>query len=379
MPCLNEALTLERCILEAQSFLARSGVSGEIIIGDNGSTDGSPEIARKLGARVVDVPVRGYGAAIHCATLAARGRYVIVGDSDLSYDFAHLDGFLDKLREGFELVMGNRFQGGIQPGAMPWKNRWIGNPSLTGIGRLLFRCPAGDFHCGLRGFSVDAFSRLNLQTTGMEFASEMVIKATLHGQRIAEIPTVLRPDGRDRPPHLRPWRDGWRHLRFMLLYSPRWAFLYPGLILLFVGLLLTGRLLIGPLTIGGVSFDTHSMLFSGFMALAGYQAVLFGIFSKVYGISHGLLPSDSWMQRFSTSITVERGLILGLILLVAGFLGSVRTVLLWGDASFGPLLPDQLLRPVLASVISIAFGVETIFASLFLGVLGLQLRRDAHI
>lgn len=379
MPCLNEALTLERCILEAQSFLARSGVSGEIIIGDNGSTDGSPEIARKLGARVVDVPVRGYGAAIHCATLAARGRYVIVGDSDLSYDFAHLDGFLDKLREGFELVMGNRFQGGIQPGAMPWKNRWIGNPSLTGIGRLLFRCPAGDFHCGLRGFSVDAFSRLNLQTTGMEFASEMVIKATLHGQRIAEIPTVLRPDGRDRPPHLRPWRDGWRHLRFMLLYSPRWAFLYPGLILLFVGLLLTGRLLIGPLPIGGVSFDTHSMLFSGFMALAGYQAVLFGIFSKVYGISHGLLPSDSWMQRFSTSITVERGLILGLILLVAGFLGSVRTVLLWGDASFGPLLPDQLLRPVLASVISIAFGVETIFASLFLGVLGLQLRRDAHI
>ena len=235
MPCLNEAETLERCISKAQAWLRRAQVDGEVIVGDNGSSDGSQDIARRSGARVVEVVERGYGSALWNATRAARGRYLVMGDSDDSYDFSNLDAFLQALREGNDLVMGNRFRGGIVPGAMPWKNRHIGNPILTGIGRLLFRCPAHDFHCGLRGFSKEAFLRMDLRTSGMEYASEMVIKATVLGMRITEVPTRLAKDGRSRPPHLRPWRDGWRHLRFMLLFSPRWLFLHPSLAAIVIG------------------------------------------------------------------------------------------------------------------------------------------------
>ena len=254
MPCLNEAETLEKCIVKARSFLERSGISGEVVIGDNGSTDGSIGIARRCGARVVDIPIRGYGAALNGAIIASRGKYCVMGDSDDSYDFSNLDLFVKELRAGADLVMGNRFLGGIEPGAMPWKNRYIGNPVLSGVGRFLFRAPAKDFHCGLRAFSRDAFLRMDLRTTGMEFASEMVIKATLMGMKIVEVPTTLSPDGRSRPPHLRPYRDGWRHLRFMLLFSPDWLFLYPGLVLMFAGLLLGAKLLASPVYINGVAF-----------------------------------------------------------------------------------------------------------------------------
>src|SRR6185437_13787027 len=246
MPCLNEAETLGECIRKASACLDNNGICGEILVGDNGSTDGSRELAGLLGARVVAVPLRGYGAAIYHASLAARGRYVIVGDSDDSYDFTGLMPFVDKLRAGYDLVMGNRFLGGIKPGAMPWKNRYLGNPALTSIGRLFFRSPASDFHCGLRGYRLDAFNDLDLRMTGMEFASEMVIKATLKGKRIAEVPTTLSPDGRSHRSQLRPWRAGWRHLRFMLLFSPNWLFFYPGAALILLGALLGGRLLAGP-------------------------------------------------------------------------------------------------------------------------------------
>src|SRR3954470_11821138 len=285
MPCLNEAETLAACIRKAQSYLERSGVSGEIIIGDNGSTDGSPEIARRCGARVIAIPLRGYGAALYGATQAACGQYCIMGDSDDSYDFTNLDGFLEKLRAGYDLVMGNRFTGEIKPGAMPWKNRYIGNPVLSAIGKTLFRSPAGDFHCGLRGYSKAAFRRMDLRTTGMEYASEMVIKATILNMRITEVPTTLSPDGRDRPPHLRPWRDGWRHLRFMLLYSPNWLFLLPGLALMLLGAVVTGRLLIGPWRIGGVELDVHTLLYASFAIFVGFQITLFGIFYKVLAIA----------------------------------------------------------------------------------------------
>ena len=264
MPCLNEAETLARCIGKATRFLDESGVAGEIVIGDNGSTDGSIEIAERHGARVVDVPIRGYGAAVYHAALAAKGRYVIMGDADDSYDFSALAPLVAKLRDGYDVVMGNRFLGGIRPGAMPWKNRYIGNPILSSIGRLFFRCPARDFHCGLRGFSADAFRRMDLRTTGMEFASEMVIRATLLGMRITEVPTTLDPDGRSRPPHLRPWRDGWRHLRFMLLFSPRWLFLIPGLALMLTGHYRYGVALDGP------RFHRGRSVWRAYHALRGY-------------------------------------------------------------------------------------------------------------
>ena len=282
MPCLNEAETLEICIRKAQSFLEKNAINGEVLIGDNGSTDGSQEIARRNGARVVDVPVRGYGAALFHASLAACSKYVVMGDSDDSYDFTNLMPFLEKLREGYELVMGNRFKGGIKPGAMPWKNRYIGNPVLSGIGIVLFSCPVSDFHCGLRAYTVEAFRKMDLRTTGMEFASEMVIKATLLKMRIAEVPTTLSPDGRSRPPHLRPWRDGWRHLRFMFLCSPRWLFLYPGLAMIAAGLGLGAWLLPSRREVFGVELDVHTLLYAAIAVVVGFQAVAFALFARVF-------------------------------------------------------------------------------------------------
>src|SRR5271157_2993377 len=297
LPCLNEAETLESCIRKAQGFLERNHIRGEIVVSDSGSQDGSRDIARRCGARVVDVPIRGYGAALIHGSLVARGKYIIMGDSDDSYDFSDLLPFLEKLRAGHDLVMGNRLSGSIKPGAMPWMNRWIGTPVLSALGRLFFHCQVGDFNCGLRGYSAEAFRKMDLRTTGMEFASEMIVKATLLKLRIAEIPITLSPDGRTRRPHLRPWRDGWRHLRFMLLYSPRWLFLYPGCLLMAMSLVTALWLLPGPRTLGSVTFDIHTLFFAAMSLLVGFQAILFAVFSKTVAITQHLLPPDPKMDK----------------------------------------------------------------------------------
>jgi glycosyltransferase involved in cell wall biosynthesis len=379
IPCLNEVETVGRCIDKARRFLADHGIAGEIVIGDNGSTDGSIELAERCGARVVDVLPRGYGAAVYHASNAARGRYVIMGDADDSYDFGALEPLLGKLREGYDLVMGNRFLGGIRPGAMPWKNRYIGNPILSSIGRLFFRSPAGDFHCGLRGFSAEAFRRMDLRTTGMEFASEMVIRATLLGMRIAEVPATLDPDGRSRPPHLRPWRDGWRHLRFMLLFSPRWLFLIPGLILMLVGVVGTGLLWRGDLSLFGVHFGVHTMLYAAMTVLVGYQAVIFSVFTKTFAISEGLLPEDPVLTRVFRYLTLEVGLVAGAVLLALGTAGTVSAFSYWSAKSFGPLNPERMLRLVIPSAFTFMLGCQTILSSFFMSVLGLRIRRPGSI
>jgi glycosyltransferase involved in cell wall biosynthesis len=375
MPCLNEAETLATCIKKAQEGIRSAGISAEIIVGDNGSTDGSQEIGRALGVRVVDIPERGYGSALYGATLAANGRYIIMGDADDSYDFSRLGAFVEKLREGHDIVMGNRFAGGIEAGAMPWKNRYIGNPILSGIGRLLFKCPVRDFHCGLRGFSRAAFDRLDLRTTGMEYASEMVIKATLHGMSIVEVPTTLKPDGRSRPPHLRPWRDGWRHLRFMLLYSPRWLFLIPGILLLLVGLSVGARLYFGALHVGAVTLDVSTLIYSAAAVLVGAQAVTFAVFAKAFVISQGLLPADTRFNSFMRYVNLEIGLVVGGFLLLAGVLGALSATYGWYTTGFGNLDPRAAIRTVVPSMVSLALGFEIVFASFFLSVLGLGVRR----
>jgi len=374
MPCLDEAETLASCIRKAQDYLQRSGVSGEIVIGDNGSTDGSQEIARSLGARVVDVPVRGYGAALLGATVAARGRYCIMGDSDDSYDFENLDGFVQRLRSGDELVMGNRFKGGIRKGAMPWKHRYIGTPILSAIGRNFFHAMVGDFNCGLRGFSRDAFERMDLRTTGMEFASEMVVKASLLGMKVSEVPTTLSPDGRTRPPHLRSWRDGWRHLRFLLMYSPRWLFLYPGILMFLAGLVVAAILLPGPVVIRGIGFDVHTLLYAFIAMLLGFQFVAFAVFTKVFAITEGLLPPDPRLGRLFRWVKLETGLVVGGLLIAFGLGGSILAVSHWASESFGALNPDRMLRIVMPAVFAVALGVQIVCSSFFLSILGLRRR-----
>lgn len=377
MPCLNEAETLETCLRKAFAFLDKHGVRGEVVVGDNGSTDGSQDIARRMGARVIDIPRRGYGAALDGAIREARGRYVVMGDSDDSYDFTSLQPFLEQLRGGADLVMGNRFLGGIRPGAMPWKNRYIGNPALTGIGRLFFRCPAGDFHCGLRGFSADAYRRMDLRTTGMEYASEMVIKATLLGQKIVEVPTTLDPDGRSRPPHLRPWRDGWRHLRFMLLYAPSWLFVIPGWVLLIAGLLVMAWLIPGPRTLGGVVLDVHTLLYAAAAALVGFQSVAFGTLATTFAVSRGLLPKTGWAGRLLKHGALEYGLFVGVGLIALGFAGALVSVGVWRAESFGELEPQRVLRLAIPSVLGLTLGAQMILASFFFGILQMHLRNEA--
>jgi hypothetical protein len=295
-----------------------------------------------------------------------------MGDADDSYDFGALAPFIGKLREGYDLVMGNRFEGGIKPGAMPPLHRYLGNPVLTGIGRLFFGSPARDFHCGLRGFSKEAIDRLNLQTTGMEFASEMVVKATLQGLRIAEVPTTLSPDGRSRPPHLKSWRDGWRHLRFMLIYSPRWLFYYPGLILMALGFSIMAALMSGPKTINGVTFDIHTMLYASVSIILGLQTVAFALFSKVFAVSTRLLPEDGRIASILSVISLERGLIMGGLLCIIGFSGSVYAFVMWGKSSFGPLVPSSMMRLAIPSLTSLAVGAQIIFASFFLSALQMK-------
>ena len=375
MPCLNEAETLETCICRAQETMRGANISGEVVVADNGSSDGSIEIAERLGARVIHVPSKGYGSALMGGIAAAAGQYVVMGDADASYDFSHIPRFLQPLREGADLVMGNRFSGGIQKGAMPPLHQYFGNPALTWLGRLFFRNRAvGDFYCGLRGFRKDAYQRMGLRTTGMEFATEMVVKATLLDLRIAEVPTTLSPDGRSRPPHLRTWRDGWRTLRFFLLYSPRWLFLYPGIALFIVGTLLGVWLLPAPRTVGNVTVDVHTLLYAAAFVLLGFQSICFAIFTKVFAVSEGLHPADPTLDKLFRYVTLEVGLAVGGVLCLGGLAASLIAVVGWGLRNFGPLDYSYTMRIVILAVMLLTLGAQTVFTSFFLSVLGLPRR-----
>jgi glycosyltransferase involved in cell wall biosynthesis len=374
MPCLNEAETLGICIGKAQRALREANVAGEIVVADNGSSDGSVEIAERLGARVVHVKARGYGNALMGGIAAASGKYIVMGDADDSYNFGHVLRFLEPLRKGADLVMGNRFRGGIQKAAMPPLHRYFGNPALTWLGRLFFRSPVGDFYCGLRGFRKDAYERLGLRTTGMEFATEMIVKATLLKLQIAEVPTTLSPDGRSRPPHLRTWRDGWRTLRFFLLYSPRWLFLYPGLAFMMIGVLLGLWLLPSPRAMGGVTLDVHTMLYSAAFVLLGFQAITFAVFTKFFAVSEGLLPPDPTLDKLFQYITLEVGLAIGALLATAGLAISLYAVGAWENKHFGALDYSHTMRLVIPAALFLTLGAQTIFASFFMSVLGLRRR-----
>jgi glycosyltransferase involved in cell wall biosynthesis len=372
MPCLNEAETLAKCIAHAKSAIASGGLSAEIIVADNGSTDGSQRIAEELGARVVDVPRKGYGSALIGGIDAAQGRFVVMGDADDSYDFEAIGPLIERLRQGYDLVVGNRFLGGIEPGAMPWSHRWVGNPVLTFISRVFFHAPVGDTHCGLRAFRKDAYVKMRLRATGMEFASEMVIKAALKGMRITEVAVVLRPDGRSRPPHLRTWRDGWRHLRFMLLFSPRWLFLYPGIALFAIGGLLSAMLIPGPIEVAGVRLDIHTLLVAGFLALLGYQLVLFAVFTKIFAIRAGFHPPHPALENVFRYVTLEVGLLAGALMVLVGLVALILAVASWGAVGFGNLDPSLTMREVIPAVVLLALGTQTVFASFFISILSID-------
>jgi glycosyltransferase involved in cell wall biosynthesis len=376
MPCLNEAETLASCILKARAFLERSGIDGEIVIADNGSTDGSQAIAEAAGARLVPISERGYGSALRAGIRAARGRYVIMGDSDDSYDFGRLDDFVTRLRQGEELVMGNRFKGGIMPGAMPPLHRYLGNPVLTTIGRIFFGSPCGDFHCGLRGFDRRAILSLDLQAPGMEFASEMVVKATIRGLRMAEVPTVLWPDGRSRPPHLRSWRDGWRHLRFLLLFSPRWLFLYPGFTAFVVGALAMAWLLPHSRHVAGVNLDIHTLFYASLAVVVGFHSMLFWVFAHLYGMREGLVPPDDpRFRRLMRCVTLESGLIAAAVFLATGIGLAFLALSAWGNAAFGNLSPEAVMRLVIPSGTAILLAFQTGYGAFFVSVLEIRASR----
>lgn len=376
MPCLNEAETLETCIRKAQSYLDRSGVSGEILIADNGSTDGSQEIAAALGARVVNVASKGYGSALMGGIEAAKGEFVIMGDADDSYDFANLDLFVERLRAGDELVMGNRFRGGIEPGAMPPLHKYLGNPVLSWIGRVLFPSQIRDFHCGLRGFSRASILSLGLRTTGMEFASEVVVKSTLAGLRVSEVPTTLKKDGRSRPPHLRSWRDGWRHLRFLLVFSPRWLFLYPGVIAFLVGVVGSVALLFGPYRIGGVGFDVSTQLYLAALAIVGYQGMVFFVLTKLYGQREGFtLPRGKAFQSLVERLTLENSVFFGAVSFLVGVAIAIAQVVVWANGSFGALDPTDTMRLAVPAALFLILGAQTVMFGMFSGILTVDLKK----
>jgi Glycosyl transferase family 2 len=372
MPCLNEAETVATCVQKARRFLERAGVVGEVLVADNGSTDGSPELARRTGARVVHVVAKGYGSALMAGIEAAIGRFVIMADADDSYDFSQLDGFLASLRAGNALVVGHRFRGGIQPAAMPWLHRYLGNPVLSFLGRLFFPCRIGDFHCGLRGVDRAMALRLGLCAPGMEFASEMIVKAALAGWRIAEVPTVLWPAGRSRPPHLRSWRDGWRHLRFLLMMSPRWLLLYPGAALIAAGVAAELAIMHGPVVIDGVGFDIHTMLYAAGATILGLQLVLFSVIGRTVGVLKSLLPMTPRLACFLRAFTVERGILLGVSLGLAGLGMAVYSVDTWAHARLGALDPVTVMRTVITSVTLMLAGGEILFASFLLGLIDVR-------
>ncbi len=364
MPCLNEAETLACCIAKARGFLERTGIAGEVLIADNGSNDGSPAIAEAAGARVVTVAEKGYGAALSGGIAAARGRYVIMGDADDSYDFSRLDGFVAELRQGAALVMGNRFRGGIAPGAMPWHHRYIGNPVLSFLGKLFFRTAASDFHCGLRGFERAAIGGLELRTTGMEFASEMLVKATLTGLRVSEVPTTLAPDGRSRPPHLRSFRDGWRHLRFLLLFSPKWLFLYPGYALLALGLFLGALLFRGPLRLSpGIELDIHTFLMAAMFILVGLQSVTFAIIGRRFASQYGFIPRSATFAGVLEALTLERLLAVAGGLVAVGIMALLWGLGQWADRGFGALNPSTTMRAMILAMTTLVAGLQLAMAA----------------
>ena len=372
MPCLNEAKTVGICVRKAQQYLKRSGISGEVIVADNGSTDGSQAIAADSGARVVNVSERGYGSALRGGIAAARGKYVIMGDCDDSYDFSALSPFVEELRAGYALVMGNRFKGGIKPGAMPFLHRYLGNPVLSLMGRVFFGSQCGDFQCGLRGFSREHIIDLDLQTPGMEFSTEMVVKATIRKLRIAEVPTTLWPDGRGRPPHLRTWRDGWRYLRFLLLFSPRWLFLYPGIVLFMIGLLGTVTLALEPLVVGKVTFGIHTLFYSAIFMIIGFQSTLFWLFAHMYIMREGIVPQDRLFQKIVAISTLEICLIVSAVLILIGIALSVYAVNNWRFLQFGPLRADDTMRLVIPAGTIVLIGAQIAFGSFFLSVLEIR-------
>jgi glycosyltransferase involved in cell wall biosynthesis len=377
MPCLNEATTLEKCIAKAMAFLKRTGVHGEIIIADNGSIDGSQALALKSGARVENVLIKGYGAALQGGISAAQGQYIVMGDADDSYDFSALDEFVAKLRSGDDLVVGNRFKGGIAAGAMPFLHRYIGNPVLSFLGRLFFGASIGDFHCGLRGFRKEAIQKLNLTATGMEFASEMIVKATLSGLKISEVATTLSRDGRDRPPHLRTWRDGWRHLRFLLMFSPRWLFLYPGISFLLIGIV--GQVLLhrGGLQLGAIGLDIHTMLYAAALAMVGVQMIWFALFTKVLGMTSGFLPRDTRIDKVLRMITLERGVTAGVLIATLGVIITIKALSDWAAQDYGAIDPRDFMRSTIPAVSMIIIGLEFVFASFFLSILLIERRPES--
>lgn len=372
MPCLNEAETLAVCINKAQSFFERENINGEVIIADNGSTDGSQKIATDLNARMVNVPQKGYGSALRGGIEAANGKYVIMGDADDSYDFSNLMPYVIKLREGYDLVMGNRFKGGIKKGAMPFLHKYLGNPVLSFIGRLFFKSKIGDFHCGLRGFSKETYYKMELKTTGMEFASEMIVKSSLKDLKITEVNTILSPDGRSRPPHLNTWRDGWRHLRFLVLYSPNWLFLIPGLLLFIFGIITSSFLLFGTVSIGSVNFGVHTLLFTSGFILIGFQFILFYGLTKVFTVENELLPKSNKYDKLFKLINLEKGLIVGAILVIIGIILSFSAYFDWQAINYGDIENTSTLRSVIPAITLMLLGVQVILFSLFFSILRLK-------
>lgn len=369
MPCLNEAETIGVCVKKARAFLAEHGLSGEVIVADNGSTDGSQQIANALGARLVHVPARGYGAALKGGIEAARGRFVAMGDADDSYDFGGLMPFVEQLRGGADLVMGNRFRGGIAPGAMPPLHRYLGNPVLSTLGRIFFSTPIGDFHCGLRAFRRDSIRALDLTAPGMEFASEMVVKAAIGKLDIREVPTTLAPDGRSRPPHLRTWRDGWRHLRFLLIFAPRFLFLYPGVALATLGLAGVLGLIGGDVRIGGIEFGVHTMIFAAMAVLMGSQLIGLSVMARRYGVIAGMWPESGIMRRVRNWFSVERACMLGGAMLATGIGGALAATAIWASSGFGGLNPAALMRLTIPSMVLACVGLQMVVTAFFIGLL----------
>jgi glycosyltransferase involved in cell wall biosynthesis len=375
IPCLNEAATIGICIRKAIASFESLDIEGEVVVADNGSTDGSQAIAEELGARVVPVAARGYGSALSGGIAAARGRWVIMGDADDSYDFAGLEPFVQRLREGYELVNGNRFKGGIREGAMPWLHRRLGNPVLSFVGRRLYGTPCGDIYCGLRGFDRQKVADLNIRSSGMEFAIEMIVKATMMGLKVTEVPTTLSPDAEGREPHLNTWRDGWRSIRLLLLYSPKWLFLYPGLALLALGIAGMAWLVPGQRAIGGVTFDVSTLVYFALAVAVGLQAVYFFLTARWYGITEGLLPDDPRIRHLLEGRgRLELGLVAGVLLVAAGLGLSLYALTTWNDAGFGQLDYPDTLRIVIPGATLISCGMQTAFSALFVSVLGLRRR-----
>lgn len=375
MPCLNESRTLKTCIDKAMKFLNDNNIDGEVLIADNGSTDGSQDIAKNAGARVVDIPEKGYGAALIGGCNAAFGKYVIMGDSDDSYDFLNLMPFVEKLREGYELVMGNRFKGGIEKGAMPPLHKYLGNPVLSFIGRVLYRSNIKDFHCGLRGYNRESIMKLNLHTTGMEYASEMVVQATLHKLKICEVPTTLKKDGRDRPPHLRSWSDGWRHLTFLLMHSPNWLFLYPGFLSFVIGLLISAKIVINPIIVNNIRFDVNTLVYSAVATIVGFQLILFYVLTKKYATLTKFIPITK-IDKYLIKFTMNRGIFIGAILFLIGLIGSIVAICIWSNAGFGNLESSKMLRLTIPMLILFVCGIQLMFSSFFLGILEIKIRKE---